>query len=626
MAALPVIDEAAVRRLATREVFARGEAYARGGAVGPLTLRGGTLQAQVAGSELTPYEVAIELGAGGVVAASCTCPYAFEGWCKHIVAALLVYLHDPAAVSPRPALAALLATLDREQLLRLVRVVAASSDEARRAVEAEADAIGASLEHIPPAGSGDLPPIVSVMTIDTRLPPINLPAFRTRIERIMDVASMMDDYDGDEQPMPDEAALDAIVAEIGARVVMQPDIAIQLLDALTAPYVAGMTELYESYGVDGIGFDTLGEMWARALLSAELTAPERAAWRRKLAGWRDALAEVYSDARLDIALLAAEQGWNQPQLVAAMRGELPVWAGEEPDEAELWPSAHAVLAAIRLELLDHQGRDEELLALGRATGRYLAVAVKLVQLGRFEEAVALASERLTAAEEYRQIAQLLVGARPSDALALAERGLNADGQRAPLALWLVDAARLAGRAALAARAAETAFFSQPSLVHYLLAAELAGAAWPAHRAVLLTWLRGGDGSAHPDARVAVFLHEQLIDDAIAAVASYPSRELLTQVMDAALATHPAWVRQRALALADQIISAGKADRYDVAIEWLGRAHAAFAQEGGEDGWRGYVAELRATHGRKHKLMGLLDTMLRPPGEPRLGGRLRGRPR
>jgi uncharacterized Zn finger protein len=110
-----------------------------------------------------------------------------------------------------------------------------------------------------------------------------------------------------------------------------------------------------------------------------------------------------------------------------------------------------------------------------------------------------------------------------------------------------------------------------------------------------------------DAKVDVFLHEELIDDAIAAVkgGNYSS---LGRVMDAALATRPAWVIQAASAQAEQIMDAGKAQHYDSAVEWLRRARDAYRAAGRMDDWRSYLQSIRTEHGRKYKLMGLIDRM------------------
>src|SRR4051812_8951327 len=116
MAELPRLTESQVRALASAESFARGQEYYQDGAVLDLVRRGTQLYAEVEGSAYEPYQVTITLDAGGIATSDCTCPYDWGGICKHIVATLLDYIHDPDEVEERPPLDTLLADLSAEQL------------------------------------------------------------------------------------------------------------------------------------------------------------------------------------------------------------------------------------------------------------------------------------------------------------------------------------------------------------------------------------------------------------------------------------------------------------------------------------------------------------------------------
>jgi uncharacterized Zn finger protein len=77
-------------------------------------------------------------------------------------------------------------------------------------------------------------------------------------------------------------------------------------------------------------------------------------------------------------------------------------------------------------------------------------------------------------------------------------------------------------------------------------------------------------------------------------------------MDAAQATRPDWVIKAACAQAEGIINAGKAQHYDAAVDWLRRAREAYQSAGRIDEWRTYLQSIRTEHGRKYKLMGLME--------------------
>lgn len=117
---LPRLTEAHVRGLASERSFERGEAYYRDGAVLEPVRQSLELRAQCEGSDYEPYRVGATLTRSGIAETSCTCPYAYGGICKHIVALLLTYVHEPRAFRSIPPLPVLLAGRSREELLALI--------------------------------------------------------------------------------------------------------------------------------------------------------------------------------------------------------------------------------------------------------------------------------------------------------------------------------------------------------------------------------------------------------------------------------------------------------------------------------------------------------------------------
>ncbi len=69
-------------------------------------------QAEVEGTEAKIYHVNISLNVDGSTFGRCTCPYHLEGWCKHIVATMLVCVRQPEIIEHRPSLEELLNRLD----------------------------------------------------------------------------------------------------------------------------------------------------------------------------------------------------------------------------------------------------------------------------------------------------------------------------------------------------------------------------------------------------------------------------------------------------------------------------------------------------------------------------------
>ena len=106
----------------------------------------------------------------------------------------------------------------------------------------------------------------------------------------------------------------------------------------------------------------------------------------------------------------------------------------------------------------------------------------------------------------------------------------------------------------------------------------------------------------------IFLHEGLIDDAIAAVAHGATHTVVEQVVDAAVSTRPDWAIKTARGQAEPIMNEGKSQYYGAAARWLARARDAYRAAGREAEWRAFHQELLALHARKYRLMPLLRAL------------------
>ncbi len=82
----------AIRGVCNETSFERGSLYYRQGRVRSVRMQGGVIKATVAGTE--SYTVTVTAGSGGLEC-GCTCPYDWDGYCKHIVSVLL-YARDNA--------------------------------------------------------------------------------------------------------------------------------------------------------------------------------------------------------------------------------------------------------------------------------------------------------------------------------------------------------------------------------------------------------------------------------------------------------------------------------------------------------------------------------------------------
>jgi uncharacterized Zn finger protein len=577
------LSESRIRDHASSESFARGEDYYRQGAVISLTLRGGVLWAEVAGSEFAPYGVRVSFDEAGVTEAACECLYEWGGWCKHIVAALLARIREPELVRELPALEEVLSGLDKDQLGEILLKLAGRDPSLVGVIESELSLSSSS---------------------DTR--PVNAEAIRRRLRSSIHEVGYRR-YDGYWESGGDLAEARRVLD--GAWNFIQSDDgrkALPVLEAITEEYMESWEmsdwEAMGDYGGELLDFfREVGVALTEAMLSVDLTSSEREDWSAKLDVWWGVLGDYDTGDTFSAAFRAVEQGWSYPPLVRVLEGEIP---DDEFFEALL----DDPLTAARLSVLERRGCHEEYLRLSEAAEEATGHAIMLARLGRVQDAVVYSLERLVAPEEILAVAEVLrEQAGPQAALRVGEYGLSLEGRKGRLATWVRDLAEGVGRLDLALRASVTAFRADPGLASYRRVRELSGEGWPERREELFDHLRQSM-PYYPRGNVEVFLHEGLIQDAIDAVEKSPIETLLEQVADAAVDSHPNWVIETCRAKAEEIMTSGNSKHYEEAVVWLARARDAYLADGREEVWRAYLDELIGLHQRKYKLRPMLENL------------------
>ena len=110
-----------MRALANEKSFERGRSYYQGGALVEPLRQGRELRAECEGSEYEPYQISVTLDAKGVAESSCTCPYDWGGICKHVVALLLAYVHNPQGFRVVEPLDKMLAGKSKDELIQIIQ-------------------------------------------------------------------------------------------------------------------------------------------------------------------------------------------------------------------------------------------------------------------------------------------------------------------------------------------------------------------------------------------------------------------------------------------------------------------------------------------------------------------------
>ena len=117
---LPELTQYHIQERCTEQSYMRGLDYFYDGAISNPTLHDYTLSATCEGTDIEPYRVTVELTPTGIADADCSCLYDWGGDCKHIVALLLTYVHEPDAFLSLEPLLTALAEKPQSNLLQVI--------------------------------------------------------------------------------------------------------------------------------------------------------------------------------------------------------------------------------------------------------------------------------------------------------------------------------------------------------------------------------------------------------------------------------------------------------------------------------------------------------------------------
>jgi uncharacterized Zn finger protein len=121
MSTIPTIGEQDIRALVGEASFQRGQQYYRGGAIFEMRQQGMTLKARCEGSRSTAYRVEVIFNSKEIDSTDCSCP--IGGYCKHVVALLLTWLHSPEEFTEQQDIDAVLEGRSKAELISLIKLM-----------------------------------------------------------------------------------------------------------------------------------------------------------------------------------------------------------------------------------------------------------------------------------------------------------------------------------------------------------------------------------------------------------------------------------------------------------------------------------------------------------------------
>jgi uncharacterized Zn finger protein len=612
---IPKINESMIRQNANDKSFERGREYARSQAVRDLVLRDQTLQASVAGS--TYYRVSVGFKDRGIQSASCSCPYDFGGWCKHIVAVLLVGMEQP-EIEERPSLAKMLEKLDLEQTRKLLSNLADKSPNLVDLIDIQIEILTSN--KVSKSKSSRASTSSKANKKETQHPEIDRSPFRGQLA--YSLRNSLRDYEHSYYD-EDDPFTDIVDEEIEkAKVFLEAGDSFRAFVMLyaIAEELCNHTEEIENYlgDISDLIYHLDLDM-AEAILWTDFSVKERQKWVTEIEGTQDSLC-----AEFDFSLAALIQGWDDPYLQAVLQGkEKPESINHQPiklstqskrkgtnvyvHETDLRP-----LGAIRLRILQAQERFDEYLNLAKDADFFTAYVSMLLQLDRHNEAIAAAENVQDESDAFAIAQKLLEHGFERQALYIADKGLQLQEEDAKLyrsgelAVWTAQLAERLGATGILLNAKIIAFKLKPSLADYHQIRDLTKNKWNLTKGILLKYLAQLDSFPASEAKVDIFLEEGLFDEAIAiANTSYCQSYVRLRVMQAVIKSNPEWVISKSKALAEDIITRGKSDDYEQAIAWLEQVRNGYQVLKKEKEWLSYRNQLVEVNARKRKLMELV---------------------
>ncbi|MDY7076215.1 MAG: SWIM zinc finger family protein, partial [Chloroflexota bacterium] len=426
------LTESDIRRWTDERSFGRGQGYSRGGYVLNPRRQGDTIEARCQGSRPQPYHVEITLGPDGIASGTCSCPVGSGGHCKHAVALLLTWLHEPDSFTAVDDLETALDRRSKGELVVLIRRMLARYPDLETLLE------------LPIVGEGSPPPVdVEVIRRQARSAFAGIGyddwgATYGVAQQLLELVEIGDDY-AERESWRDAATIYQTVAQ----------------------------ETLEHYGMlhDEEGYfhpvvngcvEGLGEC---------LKATEEDVQREVLL---HALFDVY---RWDVDFGGIDMGYQAPSIILEQatleeKQQVAGWVRAAMPAGESWSDNHhrQVYSGFLLNLEKDQMDDEAFLRVCRETKRWRDLVDRLLALGRVEEAGATAREvsdyellRLAdifASHDHADLAEELIRERPPT---------DRDSR---LTVWLKERARERGDLAEALALAEELFWQQPAVSGY----------------------------------------------------------------------------------------------------------------------------------------------------------------
>jgi uncharacterized Zn finger protein len=572
----PKITEDKIRKLATGTSFDRGKQYYSRGAITGSMRQDNRIWAECYGSEL--YRVSAVLTKSNVTNLACSCPYDWGGICKHEVAFLLTYLHQPEAFQIIPPLRELLANHSRDDLLTLLDRVLQQDPDLLTSLEIAAETSA-------PQTSGK---------------PIDTSAYRRQIQRTLRGDDMRTIAKALEPSLKMAEQLYDAGDSFNAGCFYQV-----LLDEITFSYDGELQSIDYDGDVACFSQDAAAGL-GNCLADAAIDSTMRQNWLNSL------LDSVLADIDLGgidfaygaseaIIEFATDDEW--PILEARMRQKISQLA-EQPWER--WSRDRlAGLIAERLQYVGEGAASEDVMLELSSPEQQIFI---LVKQGKYDAAISMAKRHLQKAPGLvTQFADALVSAgEAKKALRYMVDEYTADASYSTGG-WLAKYHREQGDAKTALKYEEAGFIHRPLLENYQQIQKLAGplGSWPRVRSRLLKQLTE---KKRWDLLVEIAIDEKDADQALKLAKNLPTYQQTPLKLKIAKISDP----KAAIAIYEELVHGAIARKnrsaYQEATQYLQSIQKLRKLAKTSKEWKQYIQRVRDQYPTLKALQSELDRL------------------
>lgn len=577
MSQLPKLTQEEVASFFDDRSFSRGRNYYNNDAIQHPMIQGSTIKGQCYGTAPVPYRVKVSLNDSGIVSADCSCP--LGGNCKHCVALLLTWIHEPDEFSLVEELTSALADWDKDALIALINTMVERKPELESLIE---------LQRISKGGQSKPLSVELIMRqVDNAVP---------------DYDDYYDDYHSGYDRYDSESAIYEILNRGDEHAAANEWANAVTIYRAVAERLCSNYEMYYDDQGEIVGLiDSAGEGLGTCLANVMDATLREQILRSMFDIWKwDTKMGGYGAADSIPVPLIEESNPEEKALVAKwVRNNMP---SQNSDRLSDWglQKYGQLLLSLEADTLD----DEAFIEACRRTNRHGELLDRLLKLKRLDEAIAHA-QTLSDYELVSHVDRFVNHGHRKTAwdLAAARAKQSSDSR---LNKWLKEQAKKSGDATTALEIAQAIFWNRPSVAEYSEIKSLANEVgkWPTTHVQIVKKLTE---QKNFETLTEIHLADGEIENALNTLLSmnqnhrriraryFSPSSLSARVAAAAKESHPDAAIRIYLELAEETIAGKNRKYYSSAASVLKLVRQIYQARDQDAQWRQQIAHIRSQY-------------------------------